>query len=33
MFGHQETEATLADRAARIGRGELPLDLASLPVM
>ena len=33
MFGHQETEATLTDRAARIGRGELPLDLAGLPVM
>ena len=33
MFGHKETEATLTDRAARIGRGELPLDLASLPVM
>jgi NAD(P)-dependent dehydrogenase (short-subunit alcohol dehydrogenase family) len=33
MFGHQETEATLKDRAARIGRGELPFDLASLPVM
>ena len=33
MFGHQETEATLKDRAARIGRGELPFDLASLPMM
>ena len=33
MFGHQETEATLKDRAARIGRGELPIDLASLPMM
>ena len=33
MFGHQETEATLKDRAARIGRGELPIDLASLPKM
>jgi len=33
MYGHEETEATLKDRAARIGRGELPIDLASLPMM
>ena len=33
MYGHAETEATLQDRAARIGRGELPIDLASLPMM
>jgi NAD(P)-dependent dehydrogenase (short-subunit alcohol dehydrogenase family) len=33
MFGHEETEATLKDRASRIGRGELPFDLASLPMM
>ncbi|HIL00559.1 MAG TPA: SDR family NAD(P)-dependent oxidoreductase [Myxococcales bacterium] len=33
MFGHEETAATLKDRASRIGRGELPIDLASLPVM
>jgi NAD(P)-dependent dehydrogenase (short-subunit alcohol dehydrogenase family) len=33
MFGHSETQATLEDRASRIGRGELPIDLASLPVM
>ena len=33
MFGHAETEATLADRAARIGRGELPIDLQALPMM
>ena len=33
MFGHAETEATLSDRAARIGRGELPFDLQALPMM
>ena len=33
MYGHSETEATLKDRAERIGRGELPFDLASLPMM
>ena len=33
MFGHAETEATLSDRAARIGRGELPIDLQALPMM
>ena len=33
MYGHEETEATLKDRAERIGRGELPIDLASLPMM
>ena len=33
MYGHGETEATLKDRAERIGRGELPFDLASLPMM
>lgn len=33
MYGHRETEATLKDRAERIGRGELPFDLASLPMM
>jgi NAD(P)-dependent dehydrogenase (short-subunit alcohol dehydrogenase family) len=33
MFGHEETEATLRDRAARIGRGELPIDPKSLPMM
>ena len=33
MYGHEETEATLKDRASRIGRGELPIDLASLPMM
>jgi len=33
MYGHGETEATLKDRASRIGRGELPIDLASLPMM
>jgi NAD(P)-dependent dehydrogenase (short-subunit alcohol dehydrogenase family) len=33
MYGHQETQATLEDRAARIGRAELPFDIASLPMM
>jgi NAD(P)-dependent dehydrogenase (short-subunit alcohol dehydrogenase family) len=33
MFGHAETEATLKDRATRIGRGELPIDPKSLPMM
>jgi NAD(P)-dependent dehydrogenase (short-subunit alcohol dehydrogenase family) len=33
MFGHAETEATLKDRASRIGRGELPIDPKSLPMM
>ena len=33
MYGHGETEATLKDRAERIGKGELPFDLASLPMM
>ena len=33
MYGHAETQATLSDRAARIGRGELPFDLQSLPMM
>jgi len=33
MFGHAETEATLKDRAARIGRGELPIDPKALPMM
>jgi NAD(P)-dependent dehydrogenase (short-subunit alcohol dehydrogenase family) len=33
MFGHAETEATLKARAERIGRGELPIDMASLPMM
>jgi len=33
MYGHAETEATLRDRAARIGRGELPIDPKSLPMM
>jgi NAD(P)-dependent dehydrogenase (short-subunit alcohol dehydrogenase family) len=33
MYGHKETEATLTDRAQRIGRAELPFDLASLPMM
>lgn len=33
MYGHEETEATLRDRAARIGRGELPIDPKSLPMM
>jgi NAD(P)-dependent dehydrogenase (short-subunit alcohol dehydrogenase family) len=31
MIGLEEAEATLVDRAARIGRGELPIDLASIP--
>jgi NAD(P)-dependent dehydrogenase (short-subunit alcohol dehydrogenase family) len=33
MYGHTETQSTLEDRAARIGRAELPFDLASLPMM
>jgi len=33
MYGHAETEATLADRAARIGRGDLPIDPTALPMM
>lgn len=33
MYGHGETEATLKDRAERIGRAELPFDLTSLPMM
>jgi NAD(P)-dependent dehydrogenase (short-subunit alcohol dehydrogenase family) len=33
MFGHAATEATLRERAARIGRGELPIDPKSLPMM
>lgn len=33
MFGHAETEATLKDRASRIGRGELPIDPKALPMM
>lgn len=31
MIGLDEAEATLADRAQRIGRGSLPIDLASIP--
>jgi NAD(P)-dependent dehydrogenase (short-subunit alcohol dehydrogenase family) len=33
MFGHAETAAVLHDRAERIGRGELPIDPKSLPMM
>jgi NAD(P)-dependent dehydrogenase (short-subunit alcohol dehydrogenase family) len=33
MIGHEHAGATLQDRAARIGRAELPFDLASLPMM
>jgi NAD(P)-dependent dehydrogenase (short-subunit alcohol dehydrogenase family) len=33
MIGIEEAEATLQDRASRIGRGELPFDLASIPQM
>jgi len=33
MIGHEHAGATLQDRAARIGRAELPIDLASLPMM
>ena len=29
MIGLSDAQATLADRANRIGRGELPIDLAS----
>jgi NAD(P)-dependent dehydrogenase (short-subunit alcohol dehydrogenase family) len=31
MIGIEEAEATLQDRAGRIGRAELPIDLASVP--
>lgn len=31
MIGVEEAEATLRDRAARIGRAELPIDLAEIP--
>ena len=31
MIGLDEAEATLLDRAQRIGRAELPIDLASIP--
>jgi NAD(P)-dependent dehydrogenase (short-subunit alcohol dehydrogenase family) len=31
MIGVEGAEATLQDRAARIGRGELPIDLAAVP--
>ena len=31
MIGIEETEVTLQDRAGRIGRAELPIDLASVP--
>jgi hypothetical protein len=31
MIGIEEAEATLQDRAARIGRTELPIDLAAIP--
>ena len=31
MIGLDEAEATLQDRAQRIGRAELPIDLASIP--
>jgi hypothetical protein len=31
MIGIEEAEVTLQDRAGRIGRGELPIDLASVP--
>jgi NAD(P)-dependent dehydrogenase (short-subunit alcohol dehydrogenase family) len=33
MIGIEEAQATLQDRASRIGRGELPFDLASIPQM
>ena len=31
MIGIEGAEATLLDRAGRIGRTELPIDLASVP--
>ena len=31
MIGVEGAEATLQDRAARIGRSELPIDLAAVP--
>ncbi len=31
MIGLEDAAATLKDRAARIGRGELPIDLAAIP--
>ncbi len=31
MIGLDEAEATLAERARRMGRGDLPIDLASIP--
>jgi hypothetical protein len=31
MIGLEGAEATLQDRAGRIGRAELPIDLASVP--
>ena len=31
MIGLESTEATLLDRAGRIGRAELPIDLAAVP--
>ena len=31
MIGIDEAESTLQDRARRIGRGELPIDLAAVP--
>jgi len=33
MIGHSEAQATLRDRAERIGRGELPIDPAGVPAM
>ena len=33
MIGIEESERVLADRAARIGRCELPIDLAAVPQM
>jgi hypothetical protein len=31
MIDVQDAEATLQERAARIGRAELPIDLAEIP--
>jgi hypothetical protein len=31
MIGIEDAEATLSDRAQRIGRGELPIDAAAIP--
>ena len=33
MIRVEEAEATLTDRAQRIGRGELPIDLATIPAL